>query len=66
MVRLYKYLQKQIARFGDDESGATMIEYSVLTGLITIGLIVTILAVSGQLVTIWGLLTAALATIPGV
>lgn len=64
MVRLYWYVKKQIARIRQDESGATMIEYSVLVGLITIALIATVLLVGGQIQGVWNALTAALATIP--
>ena len=60
MVRLYKYAKKQIARIRQDESGATMIEYSVLIALVTVVLVALITTVGGQLVTAWTTLTGAL------
>jgi pilus assembly protein Flp/PilA len=60
MVRLYKYAKGQIAKIRKDESGATMIEYSVLIALITVALVTLITTVGGQLVTAWTTLTGAL------
>lgn len=60
MVRLYKYAKKQIDKLREDESGATMIEYSVLIALITVALVFLITTVGGQLVTAWTTLTGAL------
>jgi pilus assembly protein Flp/PilA len=42
-----------------DESGATMIEYSVLVGLITVALVATIVIIGTWLNTQWTALQAA-------
>ena len=60
MVRLYKYAKQQIAKLRKDESGATMIEYSVLIGLITVAVIAAIVFVGGWVGTQWTNLQAAL------
>ena len=60
MVRLYKYAKQQIAKFRKDESGAALIEYSVLIGLITVAVIATIVLVGGWVGTQWTNLNAAL------
>ena len=44
----------------DDESGATMIEYSVLIGLLTAALVLAITLVSGYLPVAWQALCTAL------
>ena len=44
---------KLINKFRKEEDGASLIEYSLLVGLISIAVIVAITAISGNLVTIW-------------
>jgi pilus assembly protein Flp/PilA len=53
-------LRNFVARFRKDESGATLIEYSVLIGLITVAVIVAVIAVGGWVNTQWTTLQAAL------
>jgi pilus assembly protein Flp/PilA len=60
MVRFYNYAKQQIAKFRKDESGAALIEYSVLIGLITVAVIATIVLVGGWVGTQWTNLNAAL------
>ena len=40
-------------RFAADESGATLVEYTLLLGLITIALVGLIIALRGPMQTIW-------------
>jgi pilus assembly protein Flp/PilA len=47
-------------RFNKDEGGATLIEYSVLIGLITVATIALIVAVGGWVVNQWTALNTAL------
>ena len=44
---------KLINKFRKEEDGASLIEYSLLVGLISIAVIVAITAISGNLKTIW-------------
>jgi pilus assembly protein Flp/PilA len=60
MIRLYRYAKKQIDKLRQDESGATMIEYSVLIGLITVAIIVAVTTVGTWIGTQWTNLAAAL------
>ena len=60
MVRLYKYAKQQIAKLRKDESGAALIEYSVLIGLITVAVIATIVLVGNWVGTQWTNLQANL------
>ena len=48
------------ARFWKDESGASMIEYTILIGLITVALVGSIGLVAGDLGTRWDTLKTAL------
>ena len=54
-------------RLADDESGATLVEYTLLVGLISIAVVGILIALRGPLTTIWtnvqnALTTAATAT----
>ncbi|AZV21490.1 Flp family type IVb pilin [Mesorhizobium sp. M7A.F.Ce.TU.012.03.2.1] len=40
-------MRKMIAQFRDDESGAAMVEYSILIGIIAVASIMTVLAIGG-------------------
>ena len=60
MVRLYKYAKQQIAKLRKDESGATMIEYSVLIGLITVAVIAAVIVVGNWIGTQWTTLSGLL------
>jgi pilus assembly protein Flp/PilA len=55
-----KSLNTFLAKFRKDESGATMIEYTLLAGLVSIVAIVSIQAVGPKIVAIWGTIEAAL------
>jgi pilus assembly protein Flp/PilA len=65
MVRLYWYLHEKLEkRRAMDEKGATMVEYSILIGLITAALIGLIQAVGPWLVTQWTTVATALGVAP--
>jgi pilus assembly protein Flp/PilA len=55
-------LRGLIARFRKDESGAALIEYSVLIGLITVAVIATVVLVGGWVTSQWTALNSALTT----
>lgn len=52
------------ARLDSDESGASLVEYSVLIGIITVGAIASVIFVGGWVAARWAALQAALATAP--
>ena len=54
-----KASEKRLA-LREDESGATMIEYSILVGLITVALVGLIVIIGAWLVTQWTALQAAI------
>ena len=56
MTKLVTFLKT----FGADESGATMVEYAIMIGLIAALLIVAILTISGYLVNAWEFLESSL------
>jgi len=58
MTKLVTFLKT----FSADESGATMVEYAIMIGLIAALLIVALLLVSGYLVNAWTYLTDQLGT----
>lgn len=60
MKALVNSVKEQLVALHHDEEGATMIEYGVLIGLITVAIIVLISTVGGQLVNAWTSLTNAL------
>jgi pilus assembly protein Flp/PilA len=53
---------KLINKFRKDEDGASLIEYSLLVGLISVVIIVSITAISTNLKTIWSTLASVMAT----
>jgi pilus assembly protein Flp/PilA len=53
-------LRNFVARFRKDESGAAMIEYTVLIGLITVAVILTVIFVGDWVGTQWTALSTAL------
>jgi pilus assembly protein Flp/PilA len=55
-----KKLMTIARQFRDDEEGAAMIEYTVLIGLITAGVILMIVAVGGWVTTEWTALNTTL------
>lgn len=54
------YLKNLLARVRKDEKGATMVEYSILIGLITAAVIAAIVFVGGWVGTQWSDLQTAL------
>mgnify|MGYP001589086669 FL=1 len=53
---------KLINKFVKNEDGASLIEYSLLIGLISVVIIVSVTAISGNLVTMWSKLASVMAT----
>lgn len=47
-------------RFARDERGASMVEYSILIGIITAATVGTIVLVGGKVTTAWNTLNAAM------
>jgi len=52
-------------RLAQDKSGAALVEYSVLVGLITIATVALITTVGGSVTTIWTKLSSVMATAAG-
>ena len=52
-------LRKNIRDLREDESGAAMIEYSILIALITAAVITLILSIGGKVVAAWSALDTA-------
>lgn len=50
-----------INKFVKDEDGASLIEYSLLVGLISVVIIASIVLISGNLATIWSTLASVMA-----
>lgn len=57
-------MQSKLRKIASDKSGATMIEYSVLVGLITAAVIVTIGLVALWVAGAWTTLNTALGPVP--
>ena len=55
-----KKLMTMTRQFRDDETGAAMVEYSILIGLISAAAIAPIVLVGGYVSTSWNTLTNAL------
>ena len=53
-------MKHEIARFRKDEKGAALIEYSILIGIITAGVITIVIAVGGWVAAQWTNLASAL------
>ena len=64
MLKTYIAMQSRLMslkdRLAKDESGAALIEYSVLIGLITVAAIASVTTVGAWVATQWGNLVAAL------
>ena len=58
-------LAQVVCRFREDESGAAMVEYTVLLGIITVAVILTIMAVGGWVSGRWNGLCGNLNTAGG-
>ena len=55
-----KKLMTMTRQFRDDETGAAMVEYSILIGLISAAAIAAIVLVGGYVTNSWATLTTAL------
>ncbi|TIS89309.1 MAG: Flp family type IVb pilin [Mesorhizobium sp.] len=55
-----KKLMTMTRQFRDDETGAAMVEYTILLGIITVAVIATIILVSAWIKGEWTTLLAAL------
>ncbi len=53
-----------LKKFGNDEEGAALIEYTVLLGIMLVAVIATIILVGTWVSTKWTALNTALATVP--
>jgi len=56
---------KLINKFRKEEDGASLIEYSLLVGLISVVIITFIVAISTNLATIWSTLSSVVAQAAG-
>ena len=52
--------RRYLAKFAGDESGVTMLEYTILIGIITVAVILSVLFAGSWVASQWGLLTSAL------
>lgn len=57
---MLKEMKSAARRFAKDENGAALIEYSVLIGIITVGVIATVVLVGNWVGTQWTTLDANL------
>jgi pilus assembly protein Flp/PilA len=51
-----------VKKFGRDEEGAALVEYTVLLGILLVGVIATIVSVGGWVSTKWTSLYSAIST----
>lgn len=58
-------MRKLVNNFLKDEGGASLIEYSLLVGLISVVIIASITLISTNLATIWSKLASVMATAAG-
>lgn len=54
------FAQKKLAKIKDDEQGVTMLEYTILIGIITVAVILAVVYAGSWVASQWGLLTTAL------
>ena len=59
---MLRSIKCSVVRFWNDESGASLLEYSVLVGLIIAGVVVTITTVGGWVGNRWNTLYSTLNT----
>lgn len=64
MNKLIAKAHLALMNFKKDESGASLIEYSLLVGLITVGVVLTVVAVGGWVGTQWTALDTTLNAAP--
>ncbi|MGD9966256.1 MAG: Flp family type IVb pilin [Hyphomonadaceae bacterium] len=56
-------MKKLLAKFAKDESGAALVEYSLLIGLITVGVVAMVIAVGAWVTGEWTQLRDAVAPV---
>ena len=61
---LRDFAHEQLAKFADDERGVTMLEYTILIGIITVAVILAVVFAGSWVASQWGVLTSALALTP--
>jgi pilus assembly protein Flp/PilA len=54
-------IRNYLAKISDDERGVTMLEYTILIGIITVAVILSVIFAGSWVASQWGLLTSALA-----
>lgn len=59
-------MRNLITRFANDEQGAALVEYGMLVGLIACVCIAAVTLLGTQINDVFGIITKALAAIPGV
>jgi pilus assembly protein Flp/PilA len=64
MNKLIVKAQVALNSFKKNESGASLVEYSLLIGLITVGVVAMVIAVGGWVNTQWTTLNGAVAPAP--
>lgn len=64
MLKLIAKTQVALNSFKKDVSGAALVEYSLLIGLITVAVVATIVLVGGWVATQWTNLNAAVTAAP--
>ena len=52
--------RKHLASFSDDERGVTMLEYTILIGIITVAVILSVVYAGSWVSSKWAILTSAL------
>jgi len=53
-------LRRHLGQFAKDEEGVTMLEYTILIGIITVAVILSVVFAGSWVSSQWGLLTSAL------
>ena len=57
---LAAFVKKHTENFPEDEQGVTMLEYTILIGIITVAVILAVVFAGSWVASQWGALTAAL------
>jgi pilus assembly protein Flp/PilA len=53
-------IRNQLAKLADDDRGVTMLEYTILIGIITVAVILSVIFAGSWVASQWGTLTSAL------
>jgi pilus assembly protein Flp/PilA len=59
-------MRKLFSRLFKNDAGSNALEYGVVAGLISVACITAAITLGPELTTIWGFVTGAVSTIPGV